>query len=71
VYPINHKYPEIYGIKTYQGLGELLDTPDNIVFAISPDNNLKSLENLNIDKAFVFGFLLNVGMMNLSQKRKK
>ena len=56
VYPINPKYPEIYGIKTYQGLGELPETPDNIVFAMSPNNNLKSLENINIEKATYIWF---------------
>ena len=56
VYPINPKYPEIYEIKTYQGLGELPDTPDNIVFAMSPYNNLKSFENLNIEKTTYIWF---------------
>ena len=56
VYPINPKYPEIYEIKTYQGLGELPEAPDNIVFAMSPHNNLKSLENLNIEKTTYIWF---------------
>lgn len=46
VFPINPKYPLIYGLKSYQSLKEISETVDNIVLAMSPANNLKAIEQL-------------------------
>lgn len=47
VFPINPKYPLIYGLKSYQSLNETSERVDNIVLAMSPANNLKVLEQIN------------------------
>lgn len=46
VFPINPKYPKIYGLKTYANIFDLLEEPNNIVLAMSPANNLKYIDSL-------------------------
>ncbi|MCX6154952.1 MAG: CoA-binding protein [Candidatus Kapabacteria bacterium] len=46
VYPMNPKYPKIYGINTFQFFSDLPDSPNNIVLAMSLANNLIALEQI-------------------------
>lgn len=54
MYPINPKYPEIYGLKTFKSAEDTPDIPENIVLAMSVANNIKVLETLkNYKTSFV------------------
>ncbi|ROL61185.1 CoA-binding protein [Bacteroidetes/Chlorobi group bacterium ChocPot_Mid] len=46
VFPINPKYPDIYGLTTYNSTEDLPELPENIVLAMSAVNNLKVLNSL-------------------------
>lgn len=55
VYPINPKYPEIYGLKTFKSVVDTPDIPENLVLAMSALNNIKVLEALkNYKTSFVW-----------------
>ncbi len=55
VYPINPKYSEIYGLKTFKSAVDTPDIPENIVLAMSALNNIKVLEAIkNYKTSFVW-----------------
>ncbi len=55
VYPINPKYPEIYGLKAFKSVVDTPDIPENIVLAMSALNNIKVLEALkNYKNSYVW-----------------
>ena len=55
VFPINPKYPEIYGLRTYKSVTDIKEIPDNIVLAMSAVNNIKVLSSLqNFKCSFIW-----------------
>ena len=54
VFPINPKYGEIYGLKTYKSLSEIKEPVENIVFSMSPENNINILSQSELPDAYVW-----------------
>lgn len=55
VFPINPKYPDIYGLTTYKSIDDLPELPENIVLAMSAVNNIKILNLLqNFKNSYIW-----------------
>jgi len=49
IFPVNPKYQSIYGKQCFKSISDLPLKAENLVFALSPENSFKLIEQLNID----------------------